>query len=374
MPDREDIYIRHQIELASLTKGEIASVQGRFLDLEKSIAKELYGSGRLTDWRRDRLEAQLQMLRAMINSFYTSLQTENLASMNSLSDLEVRWNADVLTAMAGADAVAITGTAVVQAVTARPFQGAVFSEWWEGLDNNLQTAVSRSIRNAWATGQSIPDVEKVLGPVLARAKQNTTAVIRSGIMDLASTARTETFRANADIVKAEVWLSTLDGHTSLICRLRDGKAYTLDGKPIGHKLPYAGGPGKAHWGCRSTGEPVLKGENVEDRVNALDRPSVDYNKKTKSRAHSTLRYDPESGKVVGKGVRNPDAERRGAAVETRSRYEAWFRRQPAWVQDRVLGKRKGALYRKNGMELVTFSEDGLRPLTISELQEKGYQL
>ncbi len=374
MLEREDIFIRHQVELASLTKGELSAVQKRFADLQKSIMKELYGAGKLTTWRRERLEQQLNLVRAMIRSFYTSLQSDNLSKLNSLADLEVRWNADTLSKLADADTVAITGSAVVQAITSTPFQGAIFSDWWEGLDNNLQTAVSRSIRNAWATGQSIQDVEKTLGPVLARANQNTSAVIRSGIMDLAATARTESFKANADLIKAELWLATLDGHTSPICRVRDGKPYTLDGKPIGHKLPYVGGPGKAHWGCRSTGTPIMKGENIDDMIEAVSRPSVDYNQQTKSKAHSTLRYDPESGKVVRKGVRNPQAERRGLAVETRSRYEAWFKRQPAWVQDRVLGKRKGALYRKNNMKLTTFSEDGLRPLTIAELQAKGYQL
>lgn len=374
MQDREDAYIRHQVELAKLTKGEIAEVQKRFKDLEKGLVKSLYGEGQLTTWSRTRIEQQLAQVRAMLRTFYTSLESSNLSRMNTLSDLEAKWNADMLTALAGSEAVAISGTAVMQAITNEPFQGAIFSEWWGGIDSNLQTTVTRAIRQAWATGMSIPEVEKVIGPVLARANQNVNAVIRSGIMDLAAQARRDTFAANTDVVKAELWLATLDGHTSHICRQRDGKAYTLDGKPIGHKIPYLGGPGRAHWGCRSTGTPILKGENVDAVIEAIDRPSVDYNKETKSRAYSTLRYDPASGKMVGKGVRKPSAERRGAAVQTHSRYEAWFKRQPAWVQDKVLGKRKGALYRSGNMKLSTFSENGLRPLTIAELQAKGYQL
>lgn len=377
MQEREDIYIRHQVELAKLSKGEVTAIQKRFTDLENALKKELYGGGRMSTWNQARIEQQIQLLRQMINSFYSTLQSDTKAKMTTLADLEVKWNANTLSSIAGVDVanlVAISGTAVVQAITSAPFQGAVFSDWWTGLDQKLQTTVARAIRQAWATGQSIQDVEKLIGPALMKAKQNTEIVIRSGIMDLASTARAETFQANADLIKAQLWMSTLDAHTTIICQLRDGKAYSLDGKPIGHKLPYLGGPGKAHWGCRSTATPVMKGENIDDMVEAIDRPSVDYNKETNSRAKSTLRFDPESGKIVHKGVRNPSAQRRGAAVQTTSRYEAWFQRQPAWVQDKVLGKRKGALFRAGDMKLSTFSENGLRPLTIAELQEKGYEL
>ncbi|MGC0979810.1 hypothetical protein [Pantoea agglomerans] len=34
--------------------------------------------------------------------------------------------------------------------------------------------------------------------------------------------------------------------------------YSIDGKPIGHKIPYIRGPGRAHFCCRSTETLVLK--------------------------------------------------------------------------------------------------------------------
>ncbi|EHE7813410.1 hypothetical protein FYW07_004817, partial [Enterobacter hormaechei] len=44
---------------------------------------------------------------------------------------------------------------------------------------------------------------------------------------------------------------TLDTHTSSWCIIRDRKLYTLDGKPLGHEIPYLRGPGKIHFCCRS---------------------------------------------------------------------------------------------------------------------------
>jgi hypothetical protein len=68
---------------------------------------------------------------------------------------------------------------------------------------------------------------------------------------MAATARQEFAQANSDIVKAKQWSSTLDTHTSQWCIIRDRKLYTLDGKPLGHAIPYLRGPGKIHFCCRS---------------------------------------------------------------------------------------------------------------------------
>ena len=55
------------------------------------------------------------------------------------------------------------------------------------------------------------------------------------------------------------WVSTLDARTTEICRIRDGLKYAVGThKPIGHLVPWLGGPGRAHWQCRSASVPVLK--------------------------------------------------------------------------------------------------------------------
>ena len=49
---------------------------------------------------------------------------------------------------------------------------------------------------------------------------------------VANDARLEVFRANGDILKGVMWLSTLDNRTSTVCRARSRLMWTLDGEPI----------------------------------------------------------------------------------------------------------------------------------------------
>lgn len=57
--------------------------------------------------------------------------------------------------------------------------------------------------------------------------------------------------------------------------------YTLEGKPIGHKVPHKQVPGKIHWGCRSTETFILKswkelGIDIDiDEMDAGTRASMD---------------------------------------------------------------------------------------------------
>lgn len=370
----EDTYIRHHVELAKLTKGELEALKRRFVELQKGVTKTLHGYGALATWSKARVESQIALIEGMISSFYSSVEAANVASQTTLAGLEAAWNNTALAGVSGAATAAVSGSSVIQAVLAEPFQGATYSKWWAGLDADLQNKVSANLRQAWATGETLGDVEKRLSGALNRANQNASSVVRSGIMDIAAEARAQTYAENQDVVWAQIWTATLDARTSMACRMRDGRAYTIEGKPIGHKMPYRGGPGRIHWGCRSTSVPVLKGEKPSDVANEFSRPSFDYNKTTTSRAASTLRYDAERRELVKKGVRRPSAERRGKPTQTKSRYGEWLKRQPAWVQDKILGKRKGALYRKGDLKLTTFSEDGLKPLTIKQLQDRGYEL
>ena len=61
------------------------------------------------------------------------------------------------------------------------------------------------------------------------------------------TARQAYADANADLVTAVRWVSTLDSRTSPPCRIRDGSEYTADAKhrPIGHKIRVGDGPGQS---------------------------------------------------------------------------------------------------------------------------------
>src|SRR5690606_30130426 len=67
----------------------------------------------------------------------------------------------------------------------------------------------------------------------------------------------ETWKANEKIMPGVIWTATLDGRTTLLCAARDGLQYDHEGNPVGHSEAWLGGPGQAHWQCRSVAMPKL---------------------------------------------------------------------------------------------------------------------
>ena len=49
----------------------------------------------------------------------------------------------------------------------------------------------------------------------------------------------------------------MDSRVTDECRDRNNKKYTLDGEPIGHRIPFNGGP-PYHYNCRTQLIPVTK--------------------------------------------------------------------------------------------------------------------
>lgn len=126
-------------------------------------------------------------------------------------------------------------------------------------------------------------------------------------------------------------MSTLDSKTSRICIARSGLEYNKDHRPVGHSLPYLGGPGRAHWQCRSSGLRLLKGQTKFSGTQSSADGYVDAN----------------------------------------MTYGAWLKTQPAGVQDDVLGKARGKLFRDGGLDIQGFTNDRGRWLTLDELEVRN---
>jgi len=63
-------------------------------------------------------------------------------------------------------------------------------------------------------------------------------------------SRQSLYEGNEDIIKSLQWVSTIDLRTTVLCAVRDGLTYTVDThEPIGHDIPWGGGPGNLHWGA-----------------------------------------------------------------------------------------------------------------------------
>lgn len=133
-----------------------------------------------------------------------------------------------------------------------------------------------------------------------------------------------------------------DGFVVHNCRIRDGKQYSADDKhkPIGHSLPWLGGPGRAHWNCRSTQVPVLKswkelGSDINAEFTPAQRASMD------------------------------------GAVPAETTYSDWLNKQSKARQEEILGPVRAKLLREGGLKVEQFSNDKGRFLTLEQLRERN---
>lgn len=167
---------------------------------------------------------------------------------------------------------------VYAAAVAQPFQGRLLKEWGQKLEADRLDKITNAVRSGFLQGETVEQiVRRVAGTpqrnredgVINTSRRDLAVVTRTAVNHMAATARQDFAQANSDIVKAKQWSSTLDTHTSQWCIIRDRKLYTLDGKPLGHVVPYLRGPGKIHF-CAVPKGTIITTDNGPKAVEHIE--------------------------------------------------------------------------------------------------------
>lgn len=346
-----DASVRRKVGLGLYANGLVRKVMGvlnradaeLFAKLVEAIEASVDGAS----FKVKRLESQLESVRKLNGALYERLRLGLETDLQELSLDELGFQGDLLSRPLGVRLpfTALAPAQVYAAAMARPFQGRLLREWAKSVGEvrmlRLRDAVRMGVIQGETTSQIVRRVRgtKALGyrdGIIEADRRSIEAVVRTAVGHVASVARDQTFKANADIIKAVQWVSTLDTRTSNTCRVRDGLRFTSDThRPIGHSMPWLGGPGQAHWNCRSTATPVLK-SFAELGLNLPDMPA---------------------------GVR---ASMSGT-VPADTTYGEWFARQSAARQDIIVGPARGGLFRSGKVTFTEFTNDKGRLLTLNEL-------
>lgn len=230
----------------------------------------------------------------------------------------------------------------------RPFQGRLLKDWAANLEQSRLALIRNTVRTGFVEGQTTADIIKGIrgtralkyaDGLLNRPRQELAAVVQTALSHTAQTARQAACEANADLVKALRWVSTLDSRTSPMCRLRDGLQYTADKhKPIGHHVPWGDGPGRLHFNCRSVSVPVLKSWRElgipVDEMSPATRASMD------------------------------------GQVPAELTYKEWFAKQSAERQADILGPARYKLMKAGKVGFDAFYSDKGRWLSLDELRRR----
>lgn len=304
-----------------------------------------------------RLEALLESVRFNLSNLeayretFAALEPE----IRAAAEAEARWQAATLRAAVPAAVqlqFPIAGIGIEQvyaAALSRPFQGRLLAEWAAALPADRARLIREAVRAGYVAGETTADIiRKIRGTkalrfedgILARPRRDLATIVQTALSHTAQTARQAALDANADLVKAVRWVSTLDSRTSEPCRVRDGLQYTATTphRPIGHKVPWGDGPGRLHFNCRSVSVPVLKSWR-ELGIDADELPP---------------------------GTRASMDGRVPADLT----YSQWLARQPAARQDEILGPERGKLLRAGRVTVDKFTDDKGRWLTLDELMRR----
>lgn len=304
----------------------------------------------------ERLQQLLYSVQTLNQQAYAQVSQQLSEEMRKLTEYEAGYQLQLFRTvlppqiLLQIDVAAVSVDQVYAAAMARPMQGRLLREWAQSIEAGRMTHIRDAIRIGYVENQTISQiVQRVRGTraknyedgIIEIDRRHAEAVVRTAVSHTAAFARNRFLKENGDLIRAVMWTSTLDSRTSEGCRLRDGLEYTPDDahKPIGHKVPWLGGPGALHWNCRSTSVPITKswkelGGNDIGEFSPATRASMD------------------------------------GQVPEETTYAAWLKKQSAERQDDILGATRGKLLRDGGLEMDRFYNEKGRYLSLDELRAR----
>jgi SPP1 gp7 family putative phage head morphogenesis protein len=172
---------------------------------------------------------------------------------------------DLFAAVQGAPAT-FSLTAAKGATITLP-NGEVLEKAFRGIAVDQAEQFSQVVRNGLLTGETTPSIAKRLignlqfgeeaktvrqlvaagGQATAVADNQTMALVRTSINQVANSASQQVYEANQDITKKYRYVATLDSRTSSICAALDGREFEYGKGPMPPQ----------HFNCRSTTVPII---------------------------------------------------------------------------------------------------------------------
>lgn len=312
---------------------------------------------------RRRLQALFKATDLTIQNTYAKIAKAHDDSMLGLAEVSANQTVQTINKTIGVSLVEVgVSEAVLKAMVNDDISlGLPAKEWWDGQSTRLRQRFQNTIRQGVFAGETLSDLKRrVRGRrengfkdgIMEATSRDAEALIRTSVQSIAQSARNETFKANDDVIKGQIWLSTLDTRTSEICIALSGSAWDLDGNILPEsatdmEFP---GPPPAHFSCRSSLVPIMKSygdlirdaKGDEDLAKKMDRAEKKIQKSTQA---------------------SMDGQ-----VPASMSYTDWLKKQPAERQIEALGESKWELWKRGEIQLTDLIDNRNRPLSLKELE------
>lgn len=328
----QDAITRHQIYLLRYSAGREREAGEYINTLTELIQAELQ-SEELTDLDAVRLRRFLDEVEQFGDDVFADLEEKMLDDLEDFSNQESDWATSMLSRYFDE----------ITDISRLDTQISVFAGVLTLLGGFKVRDATRNFRRSKVrqTVQAMRDGVTLREPneaIIQRVrslnplhKKQAGSLIRTMTNHASVQAKDLALRANIGLFDGYEWVAVLDSRTSIICASRDGQVYPFGEDPVISPKP------PAHFSCRSTITPKVKPE-FEDRVKKpAPRTATGAKGKTKVRQTTT--------------------------------YESWLRRQPKDFIDDVLGRTRGALFRRGKLPISKFVDESGKTLTLDELRK-----
>ncbi|HEK1767556.1 TPA: minor capsid protein [Pseudomonas putida] len=334
---------RHSVLLERLKAGEVKKFE-TYLRRADSHVRDQLTRKELTTYGRSRLEEFLGRVGGKLLEIYKAFSDRMQSDLVDIAQYEASFEGRSLARALLIDAVMPADSLLMAAINTQPLQvsgvdgGKLLKPFLSGWTRTEADRVINAIRMGVVQGQTNAEITQAIrgtaaqnftDGVLAVTNRSARAVVQTAVQHVATTARMETLRANAEVVPGYRIVATLDRKTSVQCRSLDGREYDVGKGPV---PPF-------HIHCRTTITPIT-------RLSAL------------------------FGQGATRAAVGADG---GEQVSANLSYYQWLKTQPAAFQDAALGPVRGKLFRDGGLTAERFAslqlDKNFKPLTLDQLKE-----
>lgn len=325
-----DVAIRHSVFIQRYAGGQSAVAKKQLRRLRQLIVGRI--NAEPTDFQLSRLKPLLNELNELAAVTFGELRSNAVREMVDFIEDEAQFTKQMFDSAtkSGVNFILPSSDQLIAAVNFAKMDSPIggrlsIDEVFQDFGIKKTKQIIQMINDGVLLGDTTPKIARNITNTLDNvAAAQLEAIVRTATNHTSSLARSELYSRNTSLLDGYIWLSTLDGRTTLVCAGRDRKSYPVS----------AGIYPPAHWQCRSTTIP---------KVN----PSFSL-----ANLHGTR---PAVGAVLDH-------------VSGRTTYGGWLRTQPKAFQDEALGKTKAQLFRKGKMKIGQFTDPTGREYTIAELR------
>ena len=260
-------------------------------------------------------------------------------------------------------------------VNSQPFQGKTLKGWV----NATASADVQRMLNAAKVGISQGQTPTVIArniigdgvastnkSIMRKSFNDTEAVLLTLTNGIQQEAKQALYAENADIIKKEIFVATLDARTTLICASNDGKVFKSG----------EGAMPPLHFRCRSTRVPYFDQELIGNRP---FNPTTEKELLKEFALQANIKPVPASVGGLPRGTKGKfnDFSRKRTrelvgSVPSITTYNEWLKGQSAGFQDDVLGPTRADIFRRGDIHLDKFVARDGDTFTLAELEKKGF--